>query len=228
MSLAATSTSELSRLCRDETTKFIHGEARDDSYCFELFARAIERREPLAWDAIMAQYRGIVLAYVRQHSASSLAGEGDDFWVNRTFQRFWMAVGRDRLGRFTDLPSLLKYLKMCAHSVLLDEIRARRGAQLTPLDDVPPGALRARDMEAEAVGTLSGADLWAAVRRALPDESEWLVAYLSLARDLKPSEIHQRHPDRYASVADVYRVKRNVLERLRRSAEIQAFHLPPA
>jgi hypothetical protein len=49
------------------------------------------------------------------------------------------------------------------------------------------------------------------------------VAYLSFARDLKPSEIFGRHPRLYENVADVYRIKRNVVERLRRSPEVRAF-----
>lgn len=223
MSLEGTSVAELARHCREETGKFVRGEPRDDSYCFELFARAIERREPPAWEAIVAQYRGMVIAAIKQHSAAALVGENDDFWVNRTFQRFWIALGRDRFGHFNGLPALLKYLKMCAHSVLMDEVRARRGAQLSSLEDLPPGAGQAVDAEDEAIGALSGVELWQVVKQVLPEESEWLVAYLSLARDLKPAEIQQRHQDRFATVADVYRIKRNVLDRLRRSAEIRAF-----
>jgi hypothetical protein len=49
------------------------------------------------------------------------------------------------------------------------------------------------------------------------------VAYLSFTRDMKPSDIFQRHPRLYESVDDVYRIKRNVVERLRRSADIRAF-----
>ena len=50
-----------------------------------------------------------------------------------------------------------------------------------------------------------------------------MVAYLSFARELKPSEIFGRHPGLYASVADVYRIKRNLIERLRRSPQVRAF-----
>jgi DNA-directed RNA polymerase specialized sigma24 family protein len=217
------SVAELTRLCREQTNRFVRGEPRDDSYCYALFARALAEQEPLAWAAIIAQYRGIVLAHVRQHPAAQQSGEDEDFWVNRTFQRFWMAVGGERFARFGNLPSLLKYLKMCAHSVLLDEVRTRRAGQLTPLDLVPPDAATVADAADEAVGTLAESELWATVERALAEDSERLVAYLSLARDLKPSEIHARHKDRYASVAEVYRIKRNVLERLRRSPEIREF-----
>jgi hypothetical protein len=223
MTMSGIPVAELARLCRAETAKFVRGQAWTDVYCFELFARAVVCRDALAWDAVIAQYRGIVLAYIRQHPAVALAREDEDFWVNRTFQRFWLAVGPDRFGRFPDLAALLKYLKMCAHSVLVDEVRSRRATDLVPLDEVPPQASTYEDAELLAVDELASNELWEAVKRTLPEESERLVAYLSLARAWKPSEIYARHNDRYPSVTDVYRIKRSVLERLRRSPEIREF-----
>jgi hypothetical protein len=216
---------DLARRCREETHRFLRAEARDDSFCFALFERAVARRDPDAWEAIISQYRGIVLAYVGQHSAAALLHESNDYWVNRAFQRFWLALGPDRFGQFRDLPALLKYLKLCAHSVLLDEVRARRAASIGSLDEVPATLPAPHDAEHSAISSLAGQQLWAAVLRELNDEAERRVAYLSLVRDLKPAEIYRRHPELYASVADVYRVKRNLLERLRRSPEIRA-HVP--
>src|SRR5215204_4012907 len=92
---------DLARRCREETLRFLRAEPRDDQFCFELFERAIARREHQAWEAIMGQYRGIVLAYVGQHSAAAMVRESDDYWVNRAFQRFWMVTCTARLPRTT-------------------------------------------------------------------------------------------------------------------------------
>jgi hypothetical protein len=73
------------------------------------------------------------------------------------------------------------------------------------------------------VGRLAGEQWWETVLRELHGESEQVVAFLSFARDLKPSEIFERHPRLYESVDDVYRIKRNLIERLRRSPEVRAF-----
>jgi hypothetical protein len=223
MNLNGMSVADLARRCREETMRFLRGEARDDAFCFELFERAVAHREHDAWEAIMIQYRGIVLAYVGQHSAAALVREADDFWVNRAFQRFWMAVGPERFGQFRDLPGLLKYLKLCVHSVLLDEVRARRASSVSSLDEVPESAAGVEDAAHSVVGELAGQQLWQAITEELQSEAERVVAFLSFARDLKPSEIFDRHPTLYESVGDVYRVKRNVLERLRRSPEVRAF-----
>jgi hypothetical protein len=214
---------ELAHRCREETLRFLRGETRDDAYCFEVFERAVVQRDDDAWAAIMAQYRGIVLAYVGQHSGSAVVPESDDYWVNRAFQRFWSAVGAERFSQFPDLPALLKYLKLCVHSVLMDELRARRARVTDSLEDVPVGLPAETSAERSVVGALAGEQLWATVLSLVQDEAERQIAYLSFARDLKPAEIVSRQPQLYASVADVYRIKRNLIERLRRSPEIRGF-----
>jgi hypothetical protein len=214
---------ELARRCREETLRFLRGDTREDAYCFEVFERAVVHRDDAAWAAVVEQYRGIILAYVGQHSLATLIRESEDFWVNRAFQRFWSAVGPDRFAQFPDLPALLKYLKLCVHSVLLDEARARRSASLTSLEEMPDTTPAPTSAERSVVGQLAGEQLWETVLRELHDESEQVVAFLSFARDLKPAEIFERHPRLYASVGDVYRIKRNLIERLRRSPEVRAF-----
>src|SRR5438128_2583506 len=111
---------DLVAACRAETNRFRGGEACSDGYCFELFRRAVCHRDDDAWAAIMEQYRGLVLSWLRQHSASSAVQEDDDYWITRTFERFWMAVGPERFAHFGELGGVFQYLKMCVHSVLLD------------------------------------------------------------------------------------------------------------
>jgi DNA-directed RNA polymerase specialized sigma24 family protein len=214
---------ELARRCREETLRFLRGEDRDDAFCFEIFERAVVRRDDFAWEAIVGQYRGIVLSYVGQHTAAAMLHEPDDYWVNRAFQRFWGAVGADRFEQFPDLAALLKYLKLCVHSVVLDEVRARRAASLTSLDEVPESMPSRIEAERGVIGKLTGQQLWEAIRREVQDEAEEKVVFLSFARDLKPAEIAERYPNLFPDVSDVYRIKRNVIERLRRSAAVRAF-----
>jgi hypothetical protein len=213
----------LAARCREETLRFLRHQPRDDTFCFELFTHAVAERDDAAWEAIVDQYRWIVLAFVRQHAAAASLGESDDFWVNRAFQRFWLAVNPERFSSFRDLPGVLKYLKLCVHSVLLDEVRARRTSHSTSLQalasDVP-----AQGNTADAVlDGLARQQLWTAVLNEAQDGAERQVAVLSFARGLKPGEVQARHPHLFATVADVYRVKRNLVERLRRSPQIRSF-----
>ena len=219
MELRQASLDTLADQCREQTERYRRGEASLEAFCLELLRRSLVERDERAWHAIFAQYRTMVLAWIRRHPASTALDEDDDYWVNRTFERFWKSIGPDRFHLFPGLSTLLGYLKTCAHSVLLDEARARardRALSETGQDlDDPP------DVEARAVDSLVGQDLWAAVGRELQDDAERVVIRLSFSLDLKPSEIQRLHPDRFASTAEVYRVKRNVLDRLRRSKEIR-------
>jgi len=213
---------ELIGACREETAKFLRREPFRDAYCFELVRRAISDRDQAAWDAVFAQYRGIVLAWVRQHPARATTREDDDYWLNRTFERFWQAVGPERIAAFAGLAAILGYLKLCCHSVLLDEVRAQGALRFEPFPD-HEGATGGEDVEAAAIGELSGRDLWGVISAELHDESERLVAHLCLVLGLKPREVYERHRERFADVADVYRVKRNLLDRLQRSPDIRRF-----
>jgi DNA-directed RNA polymerase specialized sigma24 family protein len=226
MTVSELPVTELARRCREETQRFFRGEERDDSFCFEIFQRAVVHRNDDAWVAIVDQYRGIVLAYVGQHTAAILLREPDDFWVNRAFQRFWSAVSPDRFGGFPDLPALLKYLKLCVHSVLMDEVRSRRAASPLPLEELSESVPARSDAEGSVLARLASEQLWDAIVKELQNEAEKRVVFLSFTRDMKPADIAERHPDLFKDVADVYRVKRNVIERLRRNPEVRAFLSP--
>jgi hypothetical protein len=182
----------------------------------DLFRRAICERDDDAWTKIVEQYRRMVLGTIRRHPAWRQLHEDDIYWINRSFQRFWTAVGPERFGHFTELPAILSYLKMCAVSVLLDDMRALRRIQLAPVPEATPQGGIEPDHGDVVMDRLDAAALWAAVREALVDDTELLVAQLSFISGASPCEIFERHGDRFGSIQDVYRVKRNMIERLRR------------
>jgi hypothetical protein len=209
--------------CREETDKFLRRETTHDIYCFEIFRRAIFDRDESAWGAVFAQYRGMVLSWVRRHPVATQTREDDDYWVNRTFDRFWTAVGPERFGAFPGMAALLRYLKLCTHSVLLDDVRGRGAARSESLDDRVAESIETPDVADAAIGQLAGGDLWDVILTEVQDEAERRVAYDCFVLDLKPREVQARHPQLYGSVDDVYRIKRNVLDRLRRNLQIRGF-----
>jgi hypothetical protein len=191
-----------------------------DADPLDLFRRAIAASDQAAWGALCGYYSGLVHAWLRRHPAWHLAGEEADYLANRTFERFWRSVGPDRFGTFAGLPALLRYLKLCTHSVLLDEVRvrARQGPARACGRDPAPG------IEEDVVGQITASELWRAVRAEARDETELLVATLSFIQGLQPREIQERYPERFAEVDEVYRIKRNLLDRLRRNETIRWAH----
>ena len=235
MDLSRTSAGDLAAACRRETDRFRSGQPSADEYCFELFRRAICDRDEAAWEAVVVQYRGVVLTWVQRHGGASV--EDADYWVNRTFDRFWSAMRPERFGLFEGLSRVLKYLQMCAATAVLDELRSQRATAHESLDQLfgtRHGAERESagaelgdpagvDAEASAVERLAGQELWGAIAAEVPEESERTVLYYSFALGMKPAEIAGKRPDLFAGVPDVYRIKRNVLERLRRSPAMKRF-----
>ena len=224
MDAVALSLGELARRCREETSQYLRGDSTGGAFCFEIFRRAIREREERAWEAVFAQYRGMVLAWVHRHPAWRTGREEDAYWTNRAFERFWVAVTPERFATFPNIASLLRYLKLCTHSVLLDDARARRAASFQSLDDRGAGeAAETGDIAETTIGNLTGNDLWRVIEAELRDETERRVAYLSFVLGLKPRVIAEAHPELFGDVADVYRLKRSLLDRLQRNAAIRQF-----
>jgi hypothetical protein len=203
--------------CEEQNRRRAAGAPSRDDFSRELFRRAICERDPAAWEGLFTLYRGLVASWVRQHPASERIPEREDC-VNLVFERFWGAIGPDRFAAFPSVAALLKYLKMCVHTVLIDEVRARRAAQQPlaawPVEErVAPGP----DVSELATGRLADGELWALLSQEVVDEAERFLLYLSAALDLSPRQISARYPQVFPRVQDVYRMKRNVLDRLRRS-----------
>jgi hypothetical protein len=167
------------------TTQLARGEARSDTYALELLRRALSGSDIAARVVFAARYRDLVLTAVKRHLAFLLMGQDEDSLVDRAYERFWSAASRDGPDRFPTLAAGLQYLQLCAYSAVMDEARAQRLAQ------------------------------HAGVETALESEPERLVARLSLRDGLSPRQIQQRHPEWYANVEQVYRIKQDVLARLR-------------
>src|SRR5262249_16746937 len=118
--LSGLSVAELARATKREAEKFQRGEPSQDAFGVELFRRGVWYRDTAAWEAVGAQYRGLLLTWIKRHPASPLVHEDDDYWIHQAFTRFWQAVYTERIHHFATLAALLSYLRMCTHSVLMD------------------------------------------------------------------------------------------------------------
>jgi len=211
--------------CRQETEHFFQRQSYDPWYCFELLRRAIVDRNQRAWELVYNQYRPLVAGWVKRHSAFPGSGEEIQYFVNRAFEKMWMALTPDKFSHFSDLKSLLRYLQMCVHSVILDQVRVAEQAVV---------GVEAEDLDAEsnATGTVvenqalarvHRQELWDQINARLHDEKERQVVYASFVLALKPRELCAQFRETFRDVQEVYRVKENVLARLRRDAELLEF-----
>src|SRR5690349_4903477 len=222
--LQVLSINELARCCSEETNKFLKQSVSSDRFCLELFRRAITNHDDDAWACIYQQYAPLVLTWVNQHqSAAPLLGQdGSGPLVNAAFAKFSQALTPAKMGNFDSLAAVLKYLKMCVHSVIADEVRSRQARQYEETLDSIEHEPATDDPADDVVSNISAQGLWQVIQEELNGEDERVLIYLAYVHGMKPSEISSQHRRLFPSVEDVYRIKRNVLERLRRNRRLQA------
>ena len=214
--------------CAEETGRYFLALAIDSSPCFELFRRALGDGNQLAWEAVFQQYHALVGSWVVRQLATRDHNEIQDY-VNRAFERMWAAVPKAKFERFNDLRAVLAYLKMCAHSAIVEDARRTnlldRAVALDDLSDGVEGDSPApADTQTERVVLTHEAR--SAVREAvnarLQDEKERLVVHGLFELDLKPKAIYAQYPDVFADVREIYLIRQVVLERLSRDPVLKS------
>jgi RNA polymerase sigma factor (sigma-70 family) len=207
--------------CGEESARFSQGQPHDDSFCYELFRRAIVEQVGEAWERVVQQYRGLVRDWIWQHSFAASIDDHDDL-VTRAFERFWAAVPGHRFDEFPRLAGLLRYLKLCVFHALIDEVRAQRTWQSHRAPSEQGDEVEGRRVDDEVLDEAGRTALWQTIETVLPDQAERLVIYLSCVIGLKPREIARRHGAVFPSVEEVYRRKRLAMERLRRDDRLRS------
>lgn len=220
------SLTDLAQKCALETDRFFRDQPYDPQYCFELFRLAVVGRQELAWEAVYSQYRGLVGRWVQQHSGFAASGEEAQYFINRAFEKIWAALTPEKFAQFPDLGYLLRYLKMCVHSVISDYHRALEPGLELPLERpleaepvIAAGNPR-QDPEKELIGRTQRLSFWNALCERLNGEKEYQVIYGSYMLALKPGDLFDAFPGLFADVDEVYRIKQNILARLRRDGEL--------
>lgn len=206
----------LAARCQHEIANFRKGETFNDRYCLEIFYRAITGQDNGAWELLTRSFERMVIGWLRNHPLreSAMRYENNEKnFVDLTFTRFWRAT-RNQAVVFHSLAAALTYLKASLHGELQDTIRAHA----RPLLSLPePGSGFPEEPAAEEPD--DGRDLWEVIESFLPTEREKRVAYLIIHCGLKPREVIRNCPGEFSDVKEVYRLHRNILERLTRNAD---------
>jgi len=208
--------------CAQETARFFRRQVYDPWFCFELFRRAIVDQCQQAWEYVYAQYQAQVTGWVKRHSAFASSGEEAPYLVNRTFERMWSALTPEKFARFDTLSALLRYLQMCVHSVLLDLVRAAERAAVVSEIERPElvDEKNTPGVEVQVLGRAQSQAFWQAICERLKNDKERWVVYGLYVMGYKPRELYTQHPGRFGSVDEIYRVRENLIARLRRDADL--------
>lgn len=218
--------------CKQETSRFFNQLPYDPRYCLELFRRALEYRNDLAWEYIYEQYRPLVASWVENHPQFPETGAEVQDFLTQAFTKLWQSMTPAKFKTFTDLRAILRYLKMCTHSVITDYARKREqrfirervrsleseseGGLSPDLDPAPPIETSIADLDDNRV-------LWRWIEQQCKNEKERTAVYGTFVLGLKPRQVAQEYPHVFTNAAEVSRVKDNLISRLRRNPDMAQF-----
>jgi hypothetical protein len=217
---AALDLATLVKRCLLESERFYHGLQHDTRFAYELFRRALVEHNELAWEHIYAHYSPLIESWVRRSGAFASSGESGEYFVGAAFTRFWRSVST-RFEQFPTLAALLHYLRLCAGSVVIDSVRAQSWAEMLPEEAIPQGRALQLSPDEEAMERVMCEEFWIYIGTQLNNEAERVVVFRSFILGMKPCDIYDRHQDLFTNINDVYNVKRNVLGRLSRNADLR-------
>ncbi|WP_420643955.1 sigma-70 family RNA polymerase sigma factor [Candidatus Leptofilum sp.] len=220
--------------CHRESERFFAQQEHDPRFCYELFRRAFVHGNELAWDCLYHRYQKLVLSWVTRHALYASLGEEANYFMNRAFEKMWQGIPADNFAKFPDLKSLLRYLQMCTHAVMVDFARWKeqahlwdRAAQTDNGDDefdpfatiMDPNTRPEREVARQEMQAI----LWQRLNDLCNSEKEHLVVHGYFVLDLKPRQIYEMHGEHFADVREVSRTKDNFLARVRRNDEFREF-----
>jgi DNA-directed RNA polymerase specialized sigma24 family protein len=211
----------LVRRCAAESERFYRGQQHDTCFSYELFRRALVERDEPAWEQLYQHYSGLVEGWIRRSGAFTSSGESSEYFVVGAFTKFWRAIGPERFASFPTLASLLQYLQLCATSVVIDSVRAQSWSEMLPEETITPSHGPQTSPDEEAVSRVDREEFWRFINGQLNGEVERVVVYCSFVLGLTPRAIYAKRSELFASVNDVYNVKRNVLGRLSRNQQLR-------
>lgn len=91
----------------------------------EVFQHALSQQNDEAWSQLCARFQGLVLTWTQNHPQRDLASRyhAPDFSVALAFERFRQATTRHPSLVFSELATLLSYLKASLNGAILDTLR---------------------------------------------------------------------------------------------------------
>lgn len=200
--------------CSEQTTRYFRKLANDTRYCMELFRRALVDGLDEALQHLRLIYEPLLLRWVYAHPLFPGTGEVAAYFSSEAFVKSYRALHGERFFKFPGLPHIIKYMKSCVHTSIVQYMRDQRPDDLLPEDFDTPDS---RDETAQ----IETAQLWAHVASLMQDDDERLLAHCTFVLEMKPREITQLYPaiwpDERSVTVRLYRLR----QRLRKDPELR-------
>jgi hypothetical protein len=205
----------LTAQCLEELDNYRRGEPCTEVYGLELLRRATIEGDQQTWACVQYCFGGMVRGWLRRHPQREVAYrlESEENYVAQAFERFWQATTFNQRLAFSTLADALQYLRASLNGAILDTLRANaRPREVSFPGPGEPG----EPLVEESTDT---SEVWEILQRILSNPREQRLAYLLFHCGLKPREMIHFCPQEWSNVQEIYRLRRNILERVLRHAD---------
>jgi hypothetical protein len=198
-------------LCINELQSMRTRASANCRFTQEVVRRAIVEQTDEGWSMLEQCFNETIRTWVHSHPRSELALQRDteENYIAQTFSRFRYAT-RSQKGEFATLTAVLSYLHATVSGAIIDTLRFLSHSYEDPF---PESAMANKLTVGEAIEI---ENLWKGLQKLLYDERERRVFYLLYSCGLKPRKIVTRWPQEFPDVKEIYRLHKNVVERLTR------------
>jgi len=221
----------LIKQCQEQTALYSKGKSYDPTACYEIWRRAIVERDNEAWTALMEQYSGVVRNWLRQRlGGTAWLYYEEGVLINGVFANMYRFLTPEKFDRYTSLPAIMQYLKMCAGTAAVNLLRdmqahqldislettifPQENAEMTLDSQLSDSAV----LEDEVLERLGRAEFWQMVWRRLSDPVDRKLIWLRYVHDMSPREIVREYPQDFPEVTEVYRRVKKLKWQLRESS----------
>ena len=178
-------------------------------YSLELLRHAIAHGDQDAWAGFQQRLEETVLTWLHEHPSRGAACRGlcEKHLVAQAFEQFRQAAVQAQMA-FETLPEVLIYLRASLNGAILDTLRTL--SQPREVSRPVPGQAGEPSVEDQ----IDSNEIWEVLQTLLPSARERRLAYLLYHCGLGPREILHFCPQEWSDVQEIYRLWRNIVERL--------------
>ena len=215
------SNAQLAERCLQEMRRYRENQEHDDQYCLELFHRAVIAGDQDAWEVLQTSFTPIMHGWLRRHPKREVACrlDSEENYIAMAFVRFWQATVHNQRVEFHSLAGAMRYLQASLNGAIMDALRAYARPREIPLPDPGFADEPMVEDEDELCSSLE------AINTLLTSPVERRIAYLLFYCGLKPRDIVKHCPLEFPTVRDVYRLRRNIMEKLQRNIQALRWQL---
>jgi len=172
-----------------------------------------------SYSRVLIECQYLLRTSFQQWHGHEVDTQGDSFFVAfaratdaLSAERFWQATVRQQIA-FKTLAGALTYLRASLHGAILDTLRVYTRPREVPLPELgEPGEPYGEDQS-------NSSELWEFLQTILPGVREQRLAYLLYHCGLKPREVLHFCQQEFNDIQEIYRLRRNIVERVLRHAD---------